>query len=248
MRLLIIGGMHGNELLGVELVRSLQARPILGADALIANPRAVEKVVRFTETDLNRSFGATAIESYEVYRARELQELAKGYDVVLDFHNTQTPDNDCCFVGVSANRRLYDVAKELGFQACIQADYDCINKYCPNVLSVEISVDSDWDSVAYWRDCIARLCNMPLKSITTGRDSIVTYRFYRRVTWDEQRIFGLRDWTPFREINDHDKRSLGCDGVVVPIFIGSRLTEYYATILRRTDIKNDVTIPLTLAE
>ena len=43
MRVLVLGGMHGNELLGVELVRSLQESPIVGVDVRIANQRAVER-------------------------------------------------------------------------------------------------------------------------------------------------------------------------------------------------------------
>lgn len=57
MRILVLGGMHGNERLGIDLVQLLQIKPIAGVDALIANPRAVARNVRFTESDLNRSFG-----------------------------------------------------------------------------------------------------------------------------------------------------------------------------------------------
>lgn len=61
-RVAIFGGTHGNEMSGVALVNlwikngaDIQRR---GADIkpFITNPRAVEKCVRYVDTDLNRAF------------------------------------------------------------------------------------------------------------------------------------------------------------------------------------------------
>lgn len=173
MKILVLGGMHGNELLGVKLVESLQETPIKNVDVCIANPRAVKQNTRYTETDLNRSFGVQTTSSYEIDRAKELSELTKQYDVVLDFHNTQTPNNNCAFVGVDANPVLYDVAKSLGYEQIIQATYDCINKYCLNTISMEISTGDEWDIVDFWRQKISKLAS---KSLRTNR-SITVYRY-----------------------------------------------------------------------
>lgn len=228
MKILVLGGMHGNETLGINLVRSLQKSPIEGVDCLIANSRAVKKGVRFTETDLNRSFGNQPDTSYEIERAKELFEITKEYDIVLDFHNTQTPNNNCAFVGVDANKLLYETASTLGYKRVIQATYDCINKYCLNVISMEISVGDAWDDITLWRRKVIELRD----STSKNQQKVVVYRYLRRVIWDEtQRLSGWADWKPFVEIPDADRAVLDVDANTVPIFIGSRFTEYYATLL-----------------
>lgn len=227
MKILVIGGTHGNERLGVELVTLLKRNPIKGVDALIANPRAVAKKVRFTETDLNRSFAGG--ESYEQRRAMELRDITAPYDIVLDFHNTQTPDNNCGFVGADCEARLYEALKTFGLRHCIEATtYDCINVFCLNTVSVEISMGDELDDPLYWYELIARFAageQMP------GTGSLSVYRFLRRVTWEEKAECDSSHWQPFRSLSEEDKRSLKVSGDVVPIFVGSRLTEYYATLL-----------------
>lgn len=230
MKVLVLGGTHGNELLGVRLVQSLQKTPIKNVDICIANPRAVQQDVRFVETDLNRSFGEQERTSYEIDRAKELSWLVKGYDIVLDFHNTQTPNNNCAFVGVDADPILYEVAKSLGYKQVIQATYDCINKYCPNTISMETSVGDGWDDVDVWRRKIAKLVCEPLRADSP----LATYRYLCRVTWEEsEKLDGAIGWQPFIELSEKDKTGLGRQGEIVPIFVGSRLTEYYATLLER---------------
>lgn len=228
MNILVLGGTHGNELLGIQLVKLLKKRPIEGVKAVIANPRAVRAVTRFTESDLNRSFGEAYAGTYETKRAARLKKLASGYDVVLDFHNTQTPDNNCGFVGEGCDPRLYDVAKAVGFSMCVEATYDCVNKYCPNTISIEISVGDALDSPEIWYEKIAALS---AKRLPVPERPLQLYRFSRRVSWEEKAALGLENWRPFRRISAHEARCLGVKKETVPIFIGSRFTSEYATLL-----------------
>ena len=100
MKLLILGGMHGNETLGIELVRLLESKPIPDVDAALLNIQAIAANVRFVAQDLNRSFpGDDASDNYETKRAAEVLAMCGGYDAVFDFHNTGCPDNDCSLVG-----------------------------------------------------------------------------------------------------------------------------------------------------
>lgn len=228
MKILVLGGTHGNELLGVRLVKLLKKNPIDGVDSIIANPRAVKAVSRFTESDLNRSFGNRFKDTYETRRAARLKKLAAGYDVVLDFHNTQTPNNNCGFVGVGCDSRLYDVAKAVGFSMCVEATYDCVNKYCLNTISIEISVGDALDDPQAWYQKIAALSTGQLP---VPKHSLQLYRFSRRVSWEEKAILGLEGWRPFQSISAGEARSLGVKKQTVPIFIGSRFTNEYATLL-----------------
>jgi hypothetical protein len=63
------------------------------------------------------------------------------------------------------------------------------------------------------------------------------YRFLRRVSWSEQKKLGLSSWRPFEPLSSEDKTHLAVKGHVAPIFIGSRLTEFYATLITKTGEK-----------
>jgi hypothetical protein len=228
MNILVLGGTHGNELLGIRLVKLLKRRPIKGVKAVIANPRAVQAVTRFTESDLNRSFGEGYVGTYETKRAVGLKKLAAGYDAVLDFHNTQTPNNNCGFVGMGCDPRLYDVAKAVGFSMCVEATYDCVNKYCLNTISIEISVDDALDDPEIWYEKIAALS---AERLPVPQRPLQLYRFSRRVSWEEKEALSLGNWQPFQRINADEARRLGVKKETVPIFIGSRFTSEYATLL-----------------
>jgi succinylglutamate desuccinylase len=100
----IVGGTHGNELLGVYLVKKWQEFPeLLHRESLeyvtmISNPGAVAINQRYVDRDLNRCFAANDLanenlNSHEDRRAKEIamqlgpkeQPLA---DVILDLHTT----------------------------------------------------------------------------------------------------------------------------------------------------------------
>ncbi|XP_053312759.1 aspartoacylase [Spea bombifrons] len=106
-RVAIFGGTHGNELSGVFLVKHWLkedgeiTRPSMEVTPFITNPKAVEKCVRYIDTDLNRAFDPQNLGKenapnlpYEVKRAQEINSIfgPKGsvcaYDVILDLHNT----------------------------------------------------------------------------------------------------------------------------------------------------------------
>ena len=241
MNILVLGGTHGNELLGIELVRSLGQNPIDGVDALMANPPAVAQAVRFVESDLNRSFGNQPNDTWERRRAKELTEVFTKYDIVLDFHNTQTPQNNCCFTGVNTQAELYSVAARLGFTRVIQATYECMNKYAPNVLSIEVSVGDSKDSVEYWRREIAQMVSMSSKRVRLPD----VYRYSRRVTWQERDELGIEKWRPFLPVRATIAQKLHVSEQAVPIFIGSRFTEFYATLLEPVDTKR---LPLQITD
>lgn len=98
MKILIIGATHGNELLGTKLFSHILAhrRELLEhVEFIIGNPRAYAQGVRYTEGDLNRSYG-TRKRTYEARRAREIvQHIKRGkYDLVIDMHTTTCVQDD----------------------------------------------------------------------------------------------------------------------------------------------------------
>lgn len=103
-RVAVVGGTHGNELSGVELVKRWLRRPefesfeSLEVQCHLGNEQAIDVCRRFIDSDLNRCFSrsklAQRLENYEARRARELNELLgprfseKAVDLCIDLHNT----------------------------------------------------------------------------------------------------------------------------------------------------------------
>jgi hypothetical protein len=235
MRILVIGGMHGNEPLGLNVVKLFRQQPVKNVDVVLANEQAIAAKSRFVEQDLNRSFpGKIRSKIYEPRRAAQLLKLTKKYDLVFDFHNTYCPDNDCGFVGQTANALLYKTAALLGLNRIIVADYDCINKYANNCLSVEISLDSGQNNPEVWYERIALISR--LTSIDVGTSGIKKYRFVYRMTLEDRDNFDLAsvNLKAFSPINKKLAKKMCVATPAYPIFVGDKFTPYnYGGILNK---------------
>jgi predicted deacylase len=102
--LLILGGVHGNELSGIVVVRELLARFERSPGDLVAgtltlafgNPAAIARGTRGSapHRDLNRSFLPERMADRSVYEHRRAAELAPridAADILLDMHATNKP-------------------------------------------------------------------------------------------------------------------------------------------------------------
>ena len=91
-KILAIISTHGNELLGPNVLAYMLAKRsklLENMEFIIANPRAYVKNVRYTESDLNRSYGL-GLDTYEGRRAKIIEERIRLLkpELVLDFHTT----------------------------------------------------------------------------------------------------------------------------------------------------------------
>ena len=91
-KILAIISTHGNELLGPNLLAYMLAKRsklLENMEFIMANPRAYAKNVRYTESDLNRSYGL-GLDTYEGQRAKVIEERIRLLkpELVLDFHTT----------------------------------------------------------------------------------------------------------------------------------------------------------------
>lgn len=226
MKILVIGGMHGNEPLGPAIMQAFTVKPIKNIDAVLANEPALRLNQRLTKQDLNRSFPGNKVSKlYEEKRAAELLEQCKLYDIVFDFHNTNCPDNDCSFLGETALPMLSNVSARLGLKRLIVADYDCINKFAPNCLSIEISISSNKMDVQYWYNALARLAQSD--EVATD-NKIEKYRFVYRMTLEDKEILRLDDMNlkAFQKIDDSLASAMGVGSPAFPIFIADDYTPY----------------------
>jgi hypothetical protein len=226
MKILVIGGMHGNEPLGLNVVKLFQNKPVRGVNTVLANEQAILKNRRFIKTDLNRSFpGNIKSANYETKRAAELLKLCKAYDVVLDFHNTYSPNNDCTFVGKTAKEITYKAASFLNLKRIIVADYDCINKYAPNCLSVEISLTGKRKDPGVWYKQIAKLSQ---KTALEPAKKLEKYQFVYRITLKDRGRLNLKkkNLRAFKPISKKLANALGVKNPAYPIFVGDGFTPY----------------------
>ncbi len=234
MRILVMGGMHGDETLGIELAELLKRRPIVDVDSVLLNQQAIDAKRRFVNQDLNRSFpGDVTSDDYETRRAAEVLMMCDGYDVVFDFHNTMCPDNDCSFVGEGCNSLLYDVASECGVERVVVADYDCLNKYAPNCISIEISFSSKVCDARYWYD---KLVALATRSSLPRATNVITYRFVYRMSLEDKERLNLpsQNMRAFVPIDLGLAEAMGVTSPAFPIFVGDGLTPYnYGGLLNK---------------
>ena len=237
MNILVIGGMHGNEPLGLELVSLFNELPQVNIDCIIANPIAVEDGSRFVGVDLNRSFpGNGSGCSYEERRAYELIEICKKFDLVIDFHNTYCPENDCSFVGENAKSELLSVSEYFGLNRAIVADYNCLNKYAPNCISVEVSLDSILNNANYWYQ---KICRLRSKTVLTANPKLEKYKFVYRMNLEDRDRLKLDSLNlkAFQPIDDTVAGAMGVKSPAYPIFIADKYTPYnYGGLLNKIDV------------
>lgn len=90
--ILVIGCVHGDELIGERVIRELRQFVILKGTlvTVLANMRAMEQGKRFIDKDLNRSFPGSPKGNHEEQLAHSLIPLLKEADIVLDIHSTTT--------------------------------------------------------------------------------------------------------------------------------------------------------------
>lgn len=229
MNILIIGGMHGNEPLGIEIVRALERDPVPNVSAVFGNPMAVKKGVRFIEADLNRMFPGKVGGVTEERRAAALMKATQGFDVVLDFHNTHAPRNDFGFVGGGKYEKLLPIAAALNIPRVIVVDYNCINKFVPTCMSVEVSLDSAENSVPRWLKKIKALAELE-RLPNTKLPSL--YRYVSRVTREMQDREQFT-WEVGVPIPAGDAKKLGLEpGTYLPVFVDDAYTPYnYAGLI-----------------
>lgn len=96
MNIAIVGGTHGNEPVGIQVINALNKQSpqhcLHEYKSFLGNPKAYELQKRFVDSDLNRAFGKNGIpKGYEKIRSKELEQEIRGhYDLVIDLHTTTT--------------------------------------------------------------------------------------------------------------------------------------------------------------
>ena len=107
-KILAIISTHGNELLGPNLLAYMltkRSKLLEDMEFVMANPCAYIKDVRYTESDLNRSYGLD-LDTYEGHQAKMIEERIRLLqpELVLDFHTTTAEQPDILITADKDNK------------------------------------------------------------------------------------------------------------------------------------------------
>lgn len=143
--ILFVGSQHGDERLGIclyEYIKYTDPQLAESATYLCANPLAFAQNVRFTESDMNRSYQSSDDPSYEHQRAQYILSYidSHDFDYVLDFH-TSTSDVDVLFISpkIDGVRREIIASSDIGNIVVMPEDIvrHSLIGTCPLAISVE---------------------------------------------------------------------------------------------------------------
>lgn len=106
--------LHGDELFGLEILDRLQNK----IPVFVGNLEAIEKRVRYIDSDLNRVFPGDANGNYEEKRAVELLEKIKPYKYIVDIHSSSS-DLELFGIITKPNDEKIELAKKLGLKKLV---------------------------------------------------------------------------------------------------------------------------------
>lgn len=151
MKIALVGGTHGNEPVGVEvmsLFRLSNTKFLNSYECFWGNPKAFEMKKRYVDSDLNRAFGKNAKpKGYEAQRALELEQEIRGqFDFCIDLHTTTSNMgltailNNTHPISQKAARYLKKEFPEMKLIEEDKLDDECVhlNRLCPASLTIEV--------------------------------------------------------------------------------------------------------------
>jgi len=119
-KILLVGGIHGNEWGGVEAINEwidyLEGNQNTFDNGevhfLIANPKALEINQRYVDFDLNRAFDNPNAHGYEAKRAKELEKIFTdtSFDIVIDLHSVSIGEEQMLVLDIE-DKEAFKLAK-----------------------------------------------------------------------------------------------------------------------------------------
>jgi hypothetical protein len=164
-------------------------------------------------------------------------QVVAGYDLIIDFHNTRSDDNNCSFVGETFIKETLQLSLFMGLNRIVVADYNCINKYLANCLSIEISFSStDLNNADYWYEKLVALSTADIQ--TQNLADLQLFNFIDRVNGDTYNQFNF-NFQNFESISRQDKLDLGMSAKLemYAIFVNPNLfAGNYCAVVQKTDL------------
>ncbi|MEK7525006.1 MAG: succinylglutamate desuccinylase/aspartoacylase family protein [Patescibacteria group bacterium] len=179
-KLLVVGGLHGDESSGVDLVRRLQKVGLNNIKAVVANPEAVGKKVRFLETDMNRSFGVETPISLEERRASNLKKEFLVCDAVIDVHNTRARGTTCAITVCEPNKFHLGLATYFGFtKVVVMSPSGSLISVCPD-RSISLEIENGRKKEFSTNFLVGKIVTMGDRS--GGKKKLDVYQYVNKVS------------------------------------------------------------------
>jgi succinylglutamate desuccinylase len=165
-KIYVVACQHGDENFGLKVLNHLKKYVNANLVAVVGNPRAVAKKVRFIESDLNRSFGPFPSDTAESRLANQivLDIDRHSPDFVIDIHTSIVEVNEVAIVA-EPNKKVIGLAKALGvdYAAVMPESINqntLIGQFRDKALSLEFGVGLRSDELA--ADVAERINNLSL--------------------------------------------------------------------------------------
>lgn len=225
MRILVIGGTHGGERTGVNVVSHLRRERISDVDTLIANPRATKRHCRFTETDLNKSFGVTIPDSYEEKRAAKIVNVLGQYDLILEFHNTVSTGSCVILTAQEPSKMQLQIAAHFGFKRVVitrPGGKSLSSRNPQKTVSFEISTREKRFSTSYFVEKIRTIPNGLWPQETDWLSVKMYRRNERKVNKSELAVLDMSidEFVDFIPFNPQQLKLLNLNGKFSPFLVG----------------------------
>ena len=240
-KILITGGLHGDEPTGVE-VASYFLKNKLGVKGLVCNKKAITMHKRFTETDLNRSFKVKTPISYEERLAVVLSKTVYKYKIIIDIHNTRASGTTCAIVVNKPNNLQLMLAKYFGFnKLVVMPPSGSLISLKPSS-SISIEVANDAVKKYSTKMIVDKIANLPSFDVGKfNKEVIKTYTFVNKVLAVTLDNLGLTKdgFSNFKKLTNDQANRLGLDNAhYYPIFLKKDENEDVSfTLVKEFDVK-----------
>ena len=208
MIITVLGGTHGNEKTGIDLVSKIENEG-LAIETFLVNKPAINERKRFVDTDINRTVNLPMGENISESKALEiLKSTIRPTDVVIDFHNTTAKNNTCIIVIDEPTELHIKLAGFFGVKNIlyIPSNNSVLNLYdnlCNVRFAIEISNDVvDWFSIDYFYKKLEELEKLSLSELDNKvpLTEVKIFEYVSGVKKDVKLNFSVNDIKNFEKI------------------------------------------------
>ncbi len=239
-KILFIACTHGDEQVGKWLWNNNPQgyNSLYQWQVIIGNPKAMKLGVRYTQSDLNRSFNRKESETYEEKRAKELTPIIQSYEVLYDIHQAFVSDNmkDCIFVNKLDTNTLQAIEPLSAPYVVLDDNPEYNGHFATSVAKVGITIE--YTKSGDYKEETDRL-KKDIDNILGNKkekNKKVFMRTYKAIPRDKK--YNSLDLNNFKPLQFKEKKILGIheEGVFYPIFVNGYL-DYYCFLNKKIDIK-----------